>query len=102
MINESQESQDNVIVEKIDKQENVRLYDKKIKKQIFFKLFISLLFFTSYLLYFLSLERCYLGFDICSIKFSRIKRKIKEEIFSCIFMLILIELIIYKKITRLH
>ena len=101
MNNESQESQDNIIIEKLDKQENIRLYDKKIKKKIFFKFFIALLFFITYLLYFFSLEKCYLGFDIWSIKFSWIKRKIREEIFSCIFMLILIELIIYKKITRL-
>ena len=102
MENESQESQDNVIIERIDKQDNLSLNYKKNKKKKFFKLLILLLFFISYLLYFLSLQKCYLGFDLCSTRLGWIRRKVREEICSSIFMSILIELIIYKKIKRFH
>jgi len=40
--------------------------------------------------------------DLCPIHVDWIKRKIKEVIFSCLIMVVLIELIIYKKISRLH
>ena len=92
MENESQESQDNVIIGRIDKQENILFNYKKNKKINLFKLLILLLFFISYLLYFLSLQKCYLGFDLCSTRLGWIRRKVREEICSSIFMSILIEL----------
>jgi len=66
--------------------------------------FIStyLFFFLSYLLYYKSLESCTKGEDVCSKKIYWIKIKIKEIIVSCLMMVILFELIIYKVISRLH
>lgn len=71
-----------------------------IKK--YFKYNYILLFFFGYLLYFLSLEKCYDGFDICSINTKWIKQKIKEAILSCIIIVLLIELIFYKIISALN
>jgi hypothetical protein len=53
-------------------------------------------------LYYLSLEKCTEGMDECPRKIDWIKRKVKQIIISCLIMLILIELIIYKKISQLH
>lgn len=66
------------------------------------KIYIYILFFQSYLLYYKSLEKCTKGEDICPTKIIWIKTKIKEVIFSCVIMVVLFELIIYKKISRLH
>ena len=54
------------------------------------------------MLYYFSLEKCTEGIDECPKKIDWIKTKIKEVIFSCLIMAILIELIIYKKINKLH
>ena len=76
----------------------------KICIKIIFKTetYIYTSFFISYLLYFLSLEKCTEGIDKCPIKTNWIKRKLKQFIFSCLIMMILIELIIYKKISQFH
>ena len=63
---------------------------------------ILLLFFISYFLFFLSLEKCKQGEDICCTKFSWIKRKVIEESISCFITIILLELIILKKISKSH
>ena len=79
------------------------LYFKNRFKILFnIKFYIYAFFLLSYLLYFISLEKCTKGLDICPIFVNWIKRKIKELIFSCLIMVILIELIIYKKLSRLH
>ena len=59
-------------------------------------------FFLSYLLYYKSLESCTKGEDKCTKMKFWIRIKIKEVIFSCLIMIILFELIIYKVISRLH
>ena len=61
-----------------------------------------ILFFLSYLLYFLSLEKCLLGLDDCPLEVSWMKKKIKELLISCVISFILIELMIYNKISRLN
>ena len=66
------------------------------------KKYICIFFLLSYLLYYFSLEKCTEGMDECPRNVSWIKSKIKEVILSCLIMVILIELIIYKKISRLH
>ena len=60
-------------------------------------------FFLSYLLYFLSLEGCYLGEDMCSEKKKNwIKLKVNEEIISALIMTIIIQLIMFQKISKMH
>ena len=71
-----------------------------IKK--YFKYNYILLFFFGYLLYFLSLEKCYDGFDICSINTKWIKQKIVEAVLSCMIIVLLIEFIFYKIISALN
>jgi hypothetical protein len=87
------------------------LYMYKIKdyrdhKNIIWKLikylFIFSIFFLIYYFYFLSLEACNEGIDICCTKYRWIELKIKEEVFSCIFMELMIQLIILKYISKLH
>ena len=56
----------------------------------------------SYYLYYLSLEKCFEGFDECGIKLKWIKKKIIEEILSCLITSILIELMIYNLISKFH
>ena len=73
-------------------------YKKKYKKKFVF----AILFFLSYLLYFLSLEKCYSGIYICSSNTKWIIIKLLELITSCIIMSILIELIFYKLISIFH
>ena len=66
------------------------------------KIYIYSFFLLSYLLYYFSLEKCTEGMDECPKKIDWMQTKIKEVIFSCLIMAILIELIIYKKINKLH
>ena len=63
---------------------------------------VYICFFLSYLLYYNSLEKCFKGMDECPTNIDWIKTKVKEAIFSCFIMVVLVELIIYKKISRLH
>ena len=92
---------------KNDKQKkNITIKDiynyAKNKKNIYFKFSVFLAFFLIYFLYISSLEKCYKGFDICSAEINWIKTKIRHEIYSCILLSIIIELIIYKIISRIH
>ena len=52
--------------------------------------------------YLLSLEACYEGEGPCSFKVGWIKRKLIEELISCILLTIMIQLIILKTITKKH
>ena len=74
---------------------------KKTQKR-FWNLIIILLSIVSYVLFFLSLEKCVEGVDICCLKFSWMKKKIFEESISCIMTIIIVELIIIKKLSKLH
>ena len=75
---------------------------KKIKKRKKINIVIFILFILSYYLFFLSLEKCYEGVDICCKKFRWIKVKLVEESISCVITIILLELIILKKVSKLH
>lgn len=100
------------INEKIPLKSNLHLNEKKIIKKNYYKIFCKIIFktnsyiyisfFISYLLYIFSLEKCTEGMDECPRNINWIKRKVKQIIFSCLIMMILIELIIYKKISHLH
>jgi len=65
-------------------------------------IYVYSLFILSYLLYYYSLEKCFEGMDECPKRIDWMQTKIKEVIFSCLIMVILIELIIYKKIYKFH
>ena len=64
--------------------------------------YLIICFIFIYFLYLFSLEGCYEGEDICSTKIIWITSKIVEEIISCLIMEIMLELIIFKIISRLH
>ena len=61
-----------------------------------------LLFFASYCFFFLSLEKCISGDDICSQKWEWMKLKAEQLIISTILIIFLMTLIIYKIISKLH
>ena len=64
---------------------------------------LSIVFFIlCYVLYFMSCEKCYDVEDVCSSKVAWIFTKIKEELISCIIMSILLQFILFKKISKIH
>ena len=76
---------------------------KGLKKYYNYKQFIILIFFfLTYLLFLLSLEKCYLGIDLCPGRFDWMKLKVIELIISCIILSILIEFMIYGIISRIN
>ena len=79
---------------------------KKINKIIIrFKInlvLIVLLFSLSYYLYYISLEKCFSGIDVCSVQVYWIYKKIAQLSISCIISSILFLLIISKIISKLH
>ena len=81
--------------------EKLRIKNNNYKKNKQ-KFAIIIFFFLSYLLYFLSLEKCFLGIDICSRNLKWILLKVIELVTSCIIMSILIELIFYNFISKFH
>ena len=66
----------------------------KIKK------YLSFLFLLIYLLFFLSLEKCFDGWDQCCIKTEWIKLKLREALLSIIITLILFELMIFNILSK--
>ena len=72
------------------------LYIKKKNK------FALIMFFVSYYLFFLSLEKCYEGEDRCCKKWKWIKKKLIQETISCIIISILFEFIILKILSIFH
>jgi hypothetical protein len=74
---------------------------KKINKNIN-SLIVFILFSLSYYLFFLSLEKCFEGEDLCCTKLKWIERKVIEEILSCLLITISLAIIIKKKLSKLH
>ncbi len=70
-------------------------------KNIFYY-FPFILFFCAYLLQIFSLEKCYQGFDLCSLKTKWIERKVFEAIISSLILVVLLEFIFYKILSILH
>ena len=69
----------------------------------YFPLVITIiLFLLSYVLYYLSLEPCFGGFDNCIFEKSWIKAKLAETIISVSINVILFELMIFKLISKIH
>ena len=61
-----------------------------------------ILFFSAYCLYFLSLEGCYEGVDLCPRRMNWIVLKVSELIISCIILTSMILLILHKKLSKLN
>ena len=83
------------------KKKNNKIY----KSDIYIRLtsiILTLLFCSSYYLYYLSLEKCTSGVDICGNNFKWIYQKVTQLTFSCFFSSILFILIIFNIISRLH
>ena len=78
---------------------NKQTYNKKTKYKNFI---IFFLFLVGYYLYFLSLEKCYEGQDICCMKAKWIKKKLIEEIISCLIISFMIILIIFSLVSKMH
>ena len=74
---------------------------KKLQKRHWNFIILLLSIFT-YVLFFFSLEKCTEGVDKCCMKFSWIKTKIIEESISCLLTVIIVEIIIIKKLSKLH
>ena len=69
----------------------------------YFPIVITLFtFLLSYYLYYLSLEPCFGGFGVCVFKKAWIKRKVIEAILPVLINAVFIELMIFKKISKLH
>ena len=84
------------------KDSSINIKSFKYYKKYFKHAIITLIFLLMYLLFFLSLEKCTEGAEICSVKFGWIRKKLKEEIFSAILLEIIIQLMICKIISRKH
>ena len=72
------------------------------KKKRNYKYLIFFSFFLSYFFFFLSLEKCYDGEDICCTYNDWMKKKVVEESISIVITLILFQLIILNIVSRLH
>ena len=68
----------------------------------FFAKISIILFIISYYLYYLSLEKCYAGFDVCADRTTWISIKLSQLISSSLIMAILIEGMFYKKVSKLN
>ena len=86
------------------KKYKTKITSKKVDRKIviLFNLLSLALFIISYYLYFLSLEKCFEGIDICSKKWEWIIVKITQLIISLIIIIFLIILMIYNIISKFH
>ena len=89
---------------KIKRQERYEVINRKTSKAfpIFLNLISLLLFISSYYFYYLSLEKCLEGEDVCCKKNKWIMLKIKQLIISIIINSFLLFLIIYGILSKLH
>ena len=60
------------------------------------------LYLISYFLYFISLEKCYEGEDVCCVKGNWIKAKLVELMISCLILSYLLQLIIFNISSKLN
>ena len=63
---------------------------------------IILLFLLNYYLYYLSLEKCLEGFDICGEKSDWILKKLSQAVISYFILTLLFELMILNKVSKYH
>ena len=74
-----------------------KYYLGKIKKILIFIMFCHIYYF-----YYISLESCFDGEGPCSSYIKWIKKKVKQEIVSCLLLTIMVQLIMFKKIAKAH
>ena len=77
-------------------------YRKNINKNFFHFIFYFCLFILSYYLYYLSLEKCFEGFDKCGTKHKWISIKLTQLLISVFILAFLIECIFYDKISKIN
>ena len=70
---------------------------KFIRNKKYKNVIVFIFFLLSYYLFFLSLEKCYEGEDICCMKMSWMKLKVFEESLSIFFMIFIIRVYNFKK-----
>ena len=80
---------------KIKKQYKIKFIFKFLNKSKFIFLFLF-----SYYLFFLSLEKCFEGWDECCIKVFWIKRKLIQAVLSSFLISLLLELIILNILSK--
>ena len=97
------------LIDEENKENNIHFNDITKIKILHFTKIVSFLFQIFYhictslsFLNILSLEGYYKGEDECSIKMKWIYQKVIEEIISCIFLVIAVQLMIFTFISRLH
>ena len=73
-----------------------------IKNKKYKNVLVLSFFFLNYVLFFLSLEKCYEGEDICCTKKEWMKKKIFEESLSIIISIVLFKLMFLKIISKFH
>ena len=85
---------------KINKKKNQK--NKKMINYVLKNTFIFSIFLISYYLYYLSLEKCFDGADVCGKNLKWIRKIVIQEISSCVLITILLQLAFYKIISRFH
>ena len=89
--------------EKLINQKYIFIYENKNKiKSLIKQIFIFIIFGLSYYFYFLSLESCFDGEGPCTTYIDWIKKKVFQEIISCVLLIMMIQLIILNKISKKH
>ena len=73
-----------------------------ISKNSVSNFFFFILFFLTYYLYYLSLEKCLEGFDICGKKVRWTIKKLSQAIISYIILALLFELMLINKVSKFH
>ena len=71
-------------------------------KNYMIKIILLLLIFLNYYLYYLSLEKCLKGFDVCGQKSKWILKKLTQAVISYFITSLLFELMILNKISIYH
>ena len=84
------------------KQRTIKQFLNNYYSKIFANLFALILFIISYYFYYLSLEKCFRGIDVCTQRWFWILTKVKQLVISSIIINFNIVLIIYKIISRFH
>ena len=93
-IGHEKKTQDDITIKKFD------YYKKRAKTLIKNKIFLS--FLLIYSSYFFSLAACHSGEEICSNRHKWIKLKIIELLISSITMTVIIKLMFFKKLSKIH
>ena len=81
---------------------NYFFYIKRHVKSFLFKYTSSFVFIISYILYYLSLEKCFDGEELCGNNMKWIYTKVFELILSCELISLLIATILFKYVSKFH